>query len=77
MAHAAKRFVFGAFLNGGQTCVRPDFLLVHEAVADAFFAAVKRCVHDFYGQGLDAQRSEWFGRCINDAAFDRLAVVQP
>jgi len=73
LAHAAKRFVFGAFLNGGQTCVRPDFLLVHEAVADAFFAAVKRCVHDFYGQGLDAQRSEWFGRCINDAAFDRLA----
>ena len=59
-------------MNGGQTCVRPDFVMVHEAVADAFFAAVRRCVHDFYG---DAQKSEWFGRCINDAAFDRLAAL--
>ena len=112
LAHAAKRFVWGAFVNGGQTCapptpypdpllllpltlpiflplplpqplsltltltltrcVRPDFLMVHEAVADAFLAQVRRCVQSFYG---DAQRTEWLGRCINDAAFARLAAM--
>jgi len=72
LAHAAKRFVWAAFVNGGQTCVRPDFLMVHEAVADAFLAQVRRCVQSFYG---DAQATEWFGRCINDAAFARLAAL--
>ena len=48
LAHAAKRFVWGAFVNGGQTCVRPDFLMVHEAVADAFLAQVRRRVHTLW-----------------------------
>ena len=52
--------------------MRPDFLMVHEAVADAFLAQVRRCVQSFYG---DAQGTEWLGRCINDAAFARLAAM--
>ena len=41
LEHAAHRLVWGSFLNGGQTCVRPDFLLVHEAVKERFVAQVE------------------------------------
>ena len=41
LSHAAQRLVWGTFLNGGQTCVRPDFCMVHEDVADKFFALCK------------------------------------
>jgi aldehyde dehydrogenase (NAD+) len=69
LEHAAQRLIWGTFINGGQTCVRPDFVMVHEDVADAFFKLCKRFVKEFYGE--DAQQSEWFGRCINTGAFTR------
>lgn len=56
--------------QGGQTCVRPDFCMVHEDVADKFFHKCKQYILEHYGQ--DPQQSEWFGRCINDGAFRRL-----
>ena len=55
---------------GGQTCVRPDFCMVHEDVADKFFYACKKYILEHYGQ--NPQESEWFGRCINEGAFKRL-----
>jgi len=47
---------------------------VHEAVADEFFALVKRFTKEFYGS--DPEQTEWFGRCINDKAFERLNQLQ-
>ena len=49
LEHAAKRLVWATFMNGGQTCVRPDFLLVHQAVADRFISLLKATIKDFYG----------------------------
>jgi len=69
--HAAGRLVWGTFVNSGQTCVRPDFCLVHDAVADKFLQLLKTKLLAFYGR--DAQLTEWFGRCINPAAAKRLA----
>ncbi len=40
IAVAAKRFTWGTFTNAGQTCVRPDYLLIHEKVADKFLAGI-------------------------------------
>jgi len=60
-------------LNSGQTCVRPDFCLVADNVADEFLAILKKTVASFYGE--DAQKSEWFGRCINKKAFERLDAL--
>mmetsp|Transcript_28376 Transcript_28376/g.47958 ORF Transcript_28376/g.47958 Transcript_28376/m.47958 type:complete len:552 (-) Transcript_28376:421-2076(-) len=68
--HAVQRLVWGTFVNGGQTCVRPDFCMVHEDVADKFFFKCKQYILEHYGQ--NPQESEWFGRCINDGAFKRL-----
>jgi len=73
LGHAAKRLVWASFINGGQTCVRPDFLMVHEKVADEFFSLVKAAIRDFYGS--DPQQTEWFGRCINASAFHRLEAL--
>ena len=68
---AARRAAWGALLNSGQTCVRPDYMLVHEAVADAFLKLLVASIKQFYGAA--PQRSEWYGRMVNDAAFRRMA----
>ena len=70
LEHAAHRIVWGTFLNGGQTCVRPDFLLMHKDIADKLLKLMTECILKFYGQ--NPQKTEWFGRCINDKAYQRL-----
>lgn len=70
---ASDRLVWGTFLNSGQTCIRPDHCLVHADVADEFIEACKRKVIKFYG--AEPQKTEWFGRIINDKAYDRLAQL--
>ena len=67
---SARRYCWGAFMNSGQTCVRPDYVMVHEAVADDFIREVKAALGEFYGG--DVKRSEFFGRLVNDSAFERL-----
>merc|ERR1711972_1243833 len=73
LTHAAERIAWATFLNSGQTCVRPDFCLVHEDVADKFLKTVKTTIQSFYGQ--DAKSTEWFGRIVNKKAFDTLAEI--
>lgn len=71
--HAVQRLVWSTFLNGGQTCVRPDFLVVHEDVADAVFECMGHTIRSLYGE--NPQLSENFGRCINQEACSRLAQL--
>lgn len=49
----AKRLVWAAFANAGQTCVRPDFVMVHEAVGDKLVARMKELIQQFYRRGDD------------------------
>jgi len=67
---AANRVAWGAFMNAGQTCVRPDYLFVHQDVAEKFSEQLQQTVKEFYGE--NAQQSEFFGRLINDRAFERV-----
>lgn len=71
LEHASRRLVWGTFTNAGQTCVRPDFCLIHADVADEFLKLTKKAIIEFYGQ--DPQQTEWFGRLINGAATKRVA----
>ena len=73
LEHTAQRLVWGAFLNAGQTCVRPDFLLVDALVADALLAKIKQAIVDFYGS--DTAATPYFGRMINAKAFARLRAI--
>lgn len=70
VALAAKRIAWGKFMNAGQTCVAPDFLLVHRRIYDPFLAALQASVHRFYGE--DAARSSDYGRIVNSRHFVRL-----
>ena len=67
---AAHRIAWGRFANAGQTCVAPDYVLVHRAVEDQFLGGVLRAVHDFYGD--DPRSSPDYGRIVNERHFDRL-----
>ena len=70
---AARRIAWGMFQNAGQTCVRPDYLLVHAAVADAFVAKLRKWVLASYS--TDPKATEWFGRLINERAATRVAAL--
>lgn len=67
---AAERIAWGKFNNTGQTCVAPDYVLVHEAVAKKFTKILKKTIRAFYGE--DPQQSPDYGRIINTRQFDRL-----
>jgi aldehyde dehydrogenase (NAD+) len=67
---AAQRIIHSAKMNAGQTCVRPDYIMVHDDVADEFVKTCRDLLVDFYGK--DPKTSEWFSRVVNDAAFQRI-----
>lgn len=67
---AAKRVVFGKFLNCGQTCVAPDYVLCHKSVKDRFVEEVRAQIKKQYGAApLD---NPDYGRIISEKHFDRL-----
>lgn len=68
----ARRIAWGKFMNAGQTCVAPDYVLVDQRVSAAFLAALKQALREFYGD--DAQQSSDYGRIINRRHFERLAT---
>ncbi|MEP7279091.1 MAG: aldehyde dehydrogenase [Bacteroidota bacterium] len=67
---AARRIVLGKFLNVGQTCIAPDYLLVHISVKNELLEQIKSCIGQFYG--ADAADSYDYGRIINEKRFDKL-----
>ncbi|MEE4209443.1 MAG: aldehyde dehydrogenase family protein [Parvularcula sp.] len=70
---AARRIVWGAFLNGGQLCVRPDYCLVDASVYEAFLVEVRKTATAFFGE--DMQKSEFFARIVNERHFGRLETL--
>ena len=73
LAEAANKVVMGKFINNGQTCTAPDYLLVHESVKDAFIKAFKAEVEAFYGKDLAAQKSEEsYCRIVSDKQYQRI-----
>lgn len=67
---AAKRVVWGKFFNCGQTCIAPDYVLIHEAIYPEFKSALKEAVREFYGD--DPQQSADYGRIIHERHWQRL-----
>lgn len=68
----ARRIAWGKFMNAGQTCVAPDFVLADRRVCDELVAALKQTLQQFYGD--DPQKSADYNRIINRRHFDRLAA---
>jgi len=70
---AASRISWGKFLNAGQTCIAPDYILVHQTVRDAFIDELIKSILKFYGE--DASVAERYCRIINDRHFHRLTAL--
>jgi aldehyde dehydrogenase (NAD+) len=67
---AAKRIVWGKCVNGGQTCIAPDYLYVHESIKQDLLNRIAETIHTFYGK--DPIESPDFPSIINRDHFDRL-----
>lgn len=67
---AAKRITWGKFLNAGQTCVAPDYLLVHKSVKAQLLIEITRYIKEFFGE--NPSKSNDFPRIVNERQFDRL-----
>jgi acyl-CoA reductase-like NAD-dependent aldehyde dehydrogenase len=69
----ARRIAWGKFLNAGQTCLAPDYVLAHGSVIEPLIEALRRAIDRFYGP--DAQASDDYGRIVNHQHFERLAEM--
>jgi len=67
---ASRRILWGKFLNAGQTCVAPDYLLVHRDIGSKFTEALIEGIRKFYGPS--PQQSKDYARIINETHFERL-----
>ena len=73
---AAKRIVFGKYLNCGQTCVAPDYILCHRSVKDKLVEEICKQVKAQYGE--KPLTNPDYGKIINEKHFDRLrALIDP
>ena len=73
---AARRIVFGKYLNCGQTCVAPDYILCHKAVKDQLLEELKQQIRLQFGS--NPLENADYGRIINEKHFDRLlGLIDP
>jgi aldehyde dehydrogenase (NAD+) len=70
---AARRICWGKFINAGQTCIAPDYVIVHESIKEAFLSELKNVIVAFYGE--DASSHPRYCRIINDRHFQRLTAL--
>lgn len=70
---AAKRIIWGKFLNAGQSCVSPDYLFVHEEIKEKIIPLLKQAVELFFSE--NPEMSNDFGRIVNEATVLRLSKL--
>lgn len=70
---SAKRIVWGKFFNCGQTCIAPDYLLVHESIQSEFVEALKKEIVRAYGNEI--KQSADYGRIVNSNHHNRLTKL--
>ena len=70
---AARRIVFGKFLNCGQTCVAPDYILAHKDIKDELVEAIKKEIVLQFGEA--PLQNPDYGHIVNEKHFDRLCAL--
>jgi aldehyde dehydrogenase (NAD+) len=66
----ARRIAWGKFMNAGQTCIAPDYVLVHRDREDELVRELGKCIRDFYGS--DPKSSPDFARIVNERHHRRV-----
>lgn len=67
---ASERIIWGKFMNVGQTCVAPDYLLVHKEIKDQLVSKLIEKIKIFYGN--DSKESKDYGRIVNEKQLSRI-----
>lgn len=67
---AARKITWAKFFNSGQTCVAPDYLLVHESIKNNLIESIKKYIKIYYGDN----KKNNIGRIINEERFDKLII---
>ena len=67
---AAKRIAWSKFYNTGQTCIAPDYVLVHKSLKEQFIIKLQSYINEYFGE--HAEESNNYGRIINYERFDHL-----
>lgn len=68
---AAKRIAWGKSINAGQTCIAPDYLLIHSSLKERFVEAFRKAVRELHGENV--AQSAHYGRMVSQKAFERVA----
>ena len=71
----AKRIVWAKFLNAGQTCIAPDYLLVEEKIKDQLLLALKKEIENAYPNNNEVQEN--YVQIVNEKNFNRLEQLIP
>lgn len=67
---SAKRLAWGKTLNAGQTCIAPDYLLIHRSKIEQFVSEFAKAIKELHGN--DIKQSRHYVRLVNDKAFERV-----
>ena len=67
----ARRLAWGKTLNSGQTCIAPDYILIHKEIKDKFVEAFAAEVKNLHGEDVKADKH--YVRMVNDKAFERVS----
>lgn len=70
---AAQRIIWGKMINAGQTCIAPDYLIVHESIKNTLIEEMKKVIKEFFQENL--RKSKDFGRIINERHFNRIKSI--
>lgn len=70
LKRTARRICFGKFFNAGQTCIAPDYVMVHEDDREALIANLQEVIHEWYGD--EVRQSPDYARIINAPHYHRL-----
>ena len=71
--HTSRRITWGKFLNAGQTCIAPDYLLVDKKIKENLLDEIQKRLQEFYGD--NPAKSSDYARIIHQKHFDRLVSL--
>ncbi|KAK9718735.1 hypothetical protein K7432_005280 [Basidiobolus ranarum] len=68
-----RRIAWGKFINAGQTCVAPDYILIEKSLEDQFIEEMSNTLKKFFGENIEESLD--FGRIVNEKHFDRVSEL--
>lgn len=74
---AARRIAFGKFINNGQTCIAPDYILIDEKIQQSFLTELKGYIQSMFGDGGEVtESSPHYARIVSDKHFQRITELR-